>query len=74
MTNYKTGDLVKTKIINEDGIISFFEPSDNDKENSYTIVVDDEFDIINWNTDISCVEIYYNDCFYTVETINLERC
>lgn len=74
MINYKTGDLVKTKIINKDGIISFFEPSNNDKENAYLIVIDDEFDVINWNTDISYVEVYYNNDFYAVETINLERC
>lgn len=74
MINYKTGDLVKTKIINKDGIISFFEPSNNDKENTYLIVIDDEFDVINWNTDISYVEVYYNNDFYAVETINLERC
>jgi len=74
MINYKIGDLVKTKIINNDGIVSFFEPSSNEKENDYLIVIDDEFDVIHWNTDISCVEVYYNNNFYTVETINLERC
>tara|TARA_R100000152_G_C6590019_1_gene50815 strand:- start:12 stop:236 length:225 start_codon:yes stop_codon:yes gene_type:complete len=74
MINYKTGDLIKTRIIDRDGIISFFEPSSDDKENAYLIVIDDEFDVIHWNTDISCVEVYYDKCFYTVETINLERC
>ena len=75
MINYKTGDLVKTKIINKDGIISFFEPSNNDKENTYLIVIDDEFDVIHyWNAGISCVEVYYNNDLYIVETINLERC
>ena len=74
MINYKTGDLVKTKITDADGVISFFEPSSNERENDYLIVIDDEFDVIHWNTDISCVEVYYNNNFYTVETINLERC
>jgi hypothetical protein len=74
MINYKTGDLIKTRIINRDGIISFFEPSNISKENSYLIVLEDEFDIIHSNKDISCVEVYYDKCFYTIETINLERC
>ena len=74
MIKYKTGDLIKTKIIEKDGITSFFEPSINEKDNIYLIVLDDELDIMHPNDGISCVEAYYNKQFYLIETINLERC
>jgi|11_taG_2_1085331.scaffolds.fasta_scaffold00057_59 hypothetical protein len=74
MINYAAGDLIKTRVIDEGGIISFFEPSNNDKKNIYLVAVDEEFDVVHVNKTITCVEVYYDKCFYTIETINLERC